>query len=143
MRRSMCRAALLVVVLGVGSSACDDDDDGEPTTPTTPTIPTTTTVTFEDQLRVNGALTYSFLTTAGGTVTTTLTTLEPSGSPTVSLSLGTWNGTACQIVIANDSAAQGAVVTGTVSASTTLCTRITDPGKLTDPVNFKITVVHP
>jgi hypothetical protein len=143
MRRSMCRAALLVAMFALGTSACGSDDDNTDTqTPTTPTTPTTTE-TFEGELKINGASSYAFITATSGTVTTTLTALNPSGSPTVGLSLGTWNGSACQIIIANDAAAQGAVVTGNVSAATTLCTRIYDAGKLTDTVTYTLTVVHP
>lgn len=144
MRRPIGRAVLILALAAMTASACDDDNDnpGTPTTPTNPTIPTVTEE-FTGDLTVNGAMTWVFVTAQGGTLTSTLTTLEPSGSPAVSLSIGTWNGTACQIVIANDAASQGAIVTGTVSAATSLCTRISDVGRLTDTVNYRLTVIHP
>ena len=49
----------------------------------------------------------------------------------VGLSLGTWTGSACQVVIANDNALQGAIVTGTVTSAASLCVRIYDIGKVT------------
>jgi hypothetical protein len=76
-------------------------------------------------------------------VTATLTTLEPDSSLVVGLSLGTWNGQVCQIVLANDSATQGTVITGAVSSFGSLCVRIYDVGNLTGPINYEITVVHP
>ena len=51
--------------------------------------------------------------------------------------------TACQVVIANDDALQGAIVTGTVTSPPALCVRIYDIGKVTAPVNYTITVVRP
>jgi hypothetical protein len=142
MRRPIGRAVLILALAAMTASACDDNDT---TTPTTPTIPTTPTVTeeFTGDLTVNGAMTWVFVTSTGGTLTSTLTTLDPGDSPSVTLSIGTWNGTACQIVIANDAATTGAVVTGTVSSATSLCTRIADAGRLNGPVSYKITVVHP
>lgn len=143
MRRRFGRAVLVVALATLGASACGSDNDNpDPGTPTTPTTPTVSEE-FTGDLAVNGAATWVFISSTGGTITSTLTTLTPDGSPTVSLSIGTWNGTACQIVIANDNAAAGAIVTGTVSAATSLCTRITDAGRLTAPVSYKITVVHP
>ena len=72
-----------------------------------------------------------------------LTAIDPAGSPVFGVSLGTWNGTACQVVIANDAAALNATVTGNVTAATSLCARVYDAGKLTDPLTYTITVVHP
>ena len=64
-------------------------------------------------------------------------------SPSIGVSLGTWNGTACQTIIANDAAALNAVVTGTVSGATSLCVRVYDAGRLNDALNYPVTVVHP
>jgi len=94
-------------------------------------------------LTVNGAATHVFLVSSLGTVTIQLTAIDPAGSPVFGLSLGTWNGTACQVVIANDAAALNATVTGNVTAATSLCARVYDAGKLTDPLTYTITVVHP
>jgi hypothetical protein len=111
------------------------------TTPTTPT--TTTTETFEGTLNPNGAKTFPFTVLAAGTVTATLTTVSPDASVAIGLALGTWNGAACQIVLANDSATQGTVLTGSASAAGNLCTRVYDVGNLTDVASFVVTVEHP
>ena len=146
MRRSIGRIVLqggIAAVLALAAAACGDDD-----TPTIPTIPTTPapvtiTETFSGELRVNGASTYPFLVSSAGTATVQLTTVDPGGAPTFGLSLGTWNGSACQVVIANDAAALNAIVTGNVSAATTLCARVYDAGRLTEQLTFTITVIHP
>jgi hypothetical protein len=134
--------AAMVAVASLMAGACGSDNE-TPTTPTTPTTPVTTTETFSGDLKVNGAATHVFLVLAAGTVTVQLTAVDPSGSPTVGVSMGTWNGSACQVVIANDAAALNAIVTGQVTAATSLCARVYDAGKLTDPLTYTSTVVHP
>jgi hypothetical protein len=148
MRRSIRRTVLqggmaaLVALASLAAGACSDDTTTTPTTPTTPT-PVTTTALFSGSLSVNGASTYSFLTVAAGTVTVQLTTVDPAASQVFGLSLGTWNGTSCQVVIANDAAVLNSIVTGNVTAATTLCARVYDAGKLTEGLNYTITVIHP
>ena len=109
-----------------------------PTTPTTPTTPNTPAVTetFNGTLTKNGGLTFPFTATAGGTVAVTLSSVADS-SLQIGLSLGTWTGSACQIVIANDAAAQSAIVTGTVTSAASLCVRVYDPAeKVSNPSRF-------
>lgn len=141
--RRLIPGLLLVAVLATSAAGCGDDTNGTVTTPTTTTT-TQTTVTeppFTGTLRTNGAATVAFLATAGGTITATLTSL--SGSQNIGLSIGTWSGSACQIVVANDNAAQAAAVSGTVTAAASLCVRVYDPGRLTAPADFNVTIVHP
>jgi hypothetical protein len=76
-------------------------------------------------------------------VTVTLTAVDPAGTVSFGVSLGTWNGAACQTVIANDAAVLNTNVTGSVTAATSLCARVYDAGRLTAPLNYTITVVHP
>lgn len=138
--RSISRAGLALLVLAtLGLAACDNTPN-DTVTPTTPT--TTVTETFTGTINPNGAATHSFIVSAGGTVTATLTTITPEDS-VAGLSLGTWNGVICQIVLANDNAVLGNVVPGTVSSLGTLCVRINDTGKLTGATDYTITVVHP
>lgn len=138
MRRSMVRTILLCSVLAL-ATACDSDD-----TPVTPTQPApTTTDTFSGTLNQNGAVTNPFTTAASGTLTATLKSVGPVETTAIGLSLGTWNGTACQVVVANDNATQGAIVTGTVSSAGNFCVRIYDIGKIEQTVSFTVEVVHP
>lgn len=103
--------------------------------------PLPVTEVFEDALSRNGARTYPFVAQAGGTVTLTLTAIEPAVA--VGLSLGTWNGQSCQIIIANDKAVTGTIVVGTASAIGNLCARIYDIGEVTGTTSYQISVFHP
>ena len=138
--RSISRGGLaLLVVATLGLAACDNtvNDNQTPTTPTE-----TLTETFSGTINVNGAATHPFVVVGGGTVTVTLTTVAPEDA-TAGLSLGTWNGASCQIVLANDTALLGNTITGTVSSVGTLCARIYDTGKLVGATDYTLTVVHP
>jgi hypothetical protein len=132
--------AVLLAALAFGATACGDD--------TQVTVPTPIIITeppFNGTLTVNGAVTQPFTATSFGTSTITLVSLDPNPDSTVkvSMSLGTWNGAACQIVIANDSAGAGTVLLGTVSSAGNLCVRMADPGTLSGPVTFQVTISHP
>ena len=121
--------------------ACGNDPVATPTGPTT--APVGATETFAGTMNRNGADTHPF-TTRPGTVTATLTTLSPNSTAIVGLSLGTWNGVACQTVIANDRATQGIAVVGTASGAGNLCVRLYDAGgSLTEPASYEVLVVHP
>jgi len=142
MTRSLRRTALVVVAAALLGWACDDN-----TTPTLPTDPTqpieTTTETFSGELTVNGARSFAFGTLAG-TVAATLTSLGPDSTLAVGFSLGTWSGSVCNEILANDSALQGTTIIGTAGSISTLCVRIYDAaGTLTETLPFEITVVHP
>lgn len=139
----MYRFVLHALLLGalLSTSACGDDA-ATPTAPD-PTPPPTITETFSGSINRNGAATHTFLAQASGTVTLTLTTLEPESTPAIGVSLGTWNGTACQIVIANTNAAQGAIVLGIASSAGNLCVLVQDVGQIDVAASYEITVVHP
>lgn len=131
-----------VLLLSLVLVSCGNDT---PTTPTNPSAPTTVTETFSGTVNQNGAVTHTFTTTTSGTVTATLTTLGPDSTFVIGMSLGTWNGATCQIVLANDQSTQGTVITGGVSALGSLCVRAYDVGNITaaTPFTYQITVVHP
>jgi len=139
MRRSFGGVVLMLIV-ALAAAGCDPADPTTPTTPTPPVVPVTET--FAGALTVNGAVTYFFSAGTAGSVTATLTALSPE-TVEVGLALGTWNGVICQVVLANDKAIQGSVVTGSVSATGTLCVRLYDVGKLTQSNTFELVVVHP
>ena len=120
-------------------TACGDD----PESPTAPTPPVLITETFSGSVSRNGIVIHTFTTQASGTVTATMTTLAPDSELLVGLSLGTWNGTACQLVITKTDAKQATVLTGLVSALGSLCVVINDVGNIVDPVSYEVTVVHP
>jgi hypothetical protein len=144
---------LLAAVLATGS-ACNNNSTSTTSTTTTTTAPSTAfsvTETFTGTLTTNGAASYSFTAQSSGTVFVTLTTLTDSVDstitvPAVGISLGTWNGTSCavQTGIFTDTAGPGASIAGTVTGAGVLCARIYDPAsRITDPLNYTITVTHP
>ena len=139
MYRFVPHALLLGALLSI--TACGDDA-AAPTAPT-PTPQPTVTETFSGSINRNGAATHTFLAQASGTVTATLTTLAPVGTEAIGVSLGTWNGTACALIIANTAAAQGAIVVGVTSSAGNLCVFVQDVGKIAVAASYDITVVHP
>jgi hypothetical protein len=82
--------------------------------------------------------------TATGDITAQITTLTPDSTALVGLSLGTWNGSICQIVLDHPSATQGQVVVGVASAPGDFCVRIYDAaGTVVQPQTYTIDVFHP
>jgi hypothetical protein len=133
-------AVLAACFLAPLAAACNDN-----TASTTTTAPSTNPVTdtFVGIVSVNGAQAFPFAAAAAGTVTATLTSITPDTASVVGLALGTWNGTACQLILTNDKATSGSVVTGNVSAAGTLCIRVYDTGNLTASESFQVNVLHP
>ena len=129
-------AILLVAVSAVFAAACEDDV----ITPTPPErVPVTET--FAGTLTPNDAETFPFA-SQSGLVTATLLNLAPDSTIVLGLSLGTWNGLTCSIVLANDKATQGVAITGTVNALGNLCVRVYDVGTLAEPLTYEVRVVH-
>ncbi len=142
MRRSFGTVFVMLALVALGAAGCDNNDDNG--TPTTPTPPNTVTETFTGNVTKNGAVTFPFKVSANGQVSATLRELTPAPAVALGLSLGNWNGTVCQTVLANDNAVQGTFVTGNMSAAGDLCVRIYDStGNLEGTTAFKIEVVHP
>ena len=108
---------------------------------TTPT--TTRTDTFSGTVTRNGAFTYPFAAGQAGTVTASYASVGADNSIALGLALGTWDGVACQILIVNDNATVGVVVTGAVSAAGSLCVRVFDAGYVVDPISYEVRVAHP
>jgi hypothetical protein len=120
------------------SAACGSDDPVD--LPTDPT-PVSVTETFSGTLNVNGLRAHPYTIDRPGTTSVQLKTLSDSAA-TVALSLGTWNGAACQIIIANPAAALNTTVTGTAQSSGQFCVLLNDVGKLTAAVDYSVDVTH-
>ena len=130
-------------VLVLALAACGDD---EPLTPTNPTPPPTFTENFSGTLNRNGGQTHSFSSQASGTVTATLLSVAPDPEVVIGFSLGTWNGSLCQVILRKDSAKQGDVITGAVSSFGSLCVSVYDAAAnvpAAQPVAYEVQVVHP
>lgn len=110
-----------------------------------PTVSVTVTESFTGTLTLNGATSHPFTVTStgGGEVTATLKTVAPDSSAVVGLALGTWNGTACQVLITNDRAVQASSILGRATSTGSLCVRLFDVGQIAGPLDYEIEVVHP
>ncbi len=137
----MMRVRVLLAVFLVGAAACSNT----PITPTTPTTPNTFTEVFTGTVNMNGGASHFFVSQKSGTVIVALTSLAPDATQLVGLSLGTWTGAACQVVIANDKATSSSALTGAVGGAGSLCARVYDIGSITagSPVSYEITITHP
>ena len=130
-------AVALPLLLAV--SACDSVLDDIPTTHD----PVTVTETFTGSININGAATHTFFTSATGAVTATLTSLGENPPAEVGLSVGTFAGSSCSLIITNDKAVVTSVVGGVVTTlGGSLCVRIYDVGRLTESVPYEIRVEH-
>ena len=140
MLRVLNGRVLAILILACAAAACDDDTA---TTPTTPTDPKTET--FSGTVVQNGARTHNFDVGGTGTVTATLKSIGADNTLIVSFALGTWTGSACSVVLANDAATGGAVLSGTMTGIGTLCARVGDVGNIAagPGASYTIEVVHP
>jgi hypothetical protein len=138
----MTRVCLLLFACLVAATGCSNNN---PVTTPTPTTPTIFTEVFSGTINMNGAASHSFVSQTSGGVRITLTRLTPDPAQIVGLSLGTWTGSACQVVIAADRASQQSSITGSVGATGSLCARVYDVGTIASgaPVSYEITVEHP
>jgi hypothetical protein len=134
------RGALVIVVLLM--AACSDN--------TTTTAPTTTTSVLITEPPFVGTLgpnqlagTVTFAVGAAGTVTATLASITPNGNAVIGMSLGTWNGTACAVVIASDQATTGTAIPASLSSAGNLCVRAYVVQPLTTAETYTIIVTHP
>jgi hypothetical protein len=132
--RGLCGPVLLAALAAAG---CGDDPITNPDAPT----PTAVTETYTGTVTINGAITQPFVVQTAGTVSAAFTALEPAEAR-LGLSIGTWNGVVCAIVLANDDAPVGASVTGSATATGNYCVRVYDVGKLTQAVEYQLTVTH-
>jgi hypothetical protein len=127
---------LAILLFAASAAACE----GDIITPTPPDR-VTVTETFAGTLTPNDAETFPFG-SQSGIVTATLLNLAPDNTIVLGLSLGTWNGLTCAIVLANDKATQGVAITGSVNTIGNLCVRVYDVGMLVEPLTYEVRVVH-
>jgi len=130
---------LVVLLLAPLVAGCGDDNSTDgPTAPT----PVSVTEVFAGDLNPNGGRTHPFVVQQAGGVSAKLTALSPDDTLTVGLSLGTWNGQVCQIILANDAALLNTTVTGAAQQTGQFCVRIYDNGKLTASTDYQVDVTH-
>jgi hypothetical protein len=140
MRRLLKPWAAALVLSCVWIAGCEDT---VPTDPTDPDPPPSVTDTFSGTLNRNGAAVFNFSVQGAGLVALTLRKVAPDNTIAVGLDMGTWNGTTCAVVLSNANALENASVIGQAGGAGQLCVRVYDVGKIVDPVEFEISVVHP
>src|SRR5207244_6265796 len=138
------RPLLLIPALGV-VAACGGSSSSTPTTPST--LPTVLTETFSGTIGKNAAYTHPFSVTDAGDVSVFLITSADAAHPDnnaipIGVSLGTWNGVSCAIVIANDSVSPGSSITGRATAAGNLCVRVYDVGFVPGSANYELLIDH-
>jgi hypothetical protein len=131
---------LAIGLLACLAAACDDST---PTIPTNPVLPKTES--FSGVVTQNGSETHNFDVGGAGAVIATLKAVGTDNTLVVSFALGTWTGSACSIVLANDAATGGAILTGTMTGLGTLCTRVGDVGNVAAGAGaqYTIEITHP
>jgi hypothetical protein len=128
-----------VLLAATTLAGCGSDND-LPETPTQPT-PVQITESFGGNLNVNGARTHSFVVDRAGTVTAQLKALSDQ-TAMIGVSLGTYNGSACAILLSKTDAVLNSTVTGTAQSTGQFCVWLNDVGKLTTGVDYTIEVTH-
>ena len=142
--RLLFSRALLLIAMTAAASACDNKNNTS--TLTSPTIPTVLTETFSGTLLKNAAYTHPFAVTDSGDVSVFLLQSVDPGQPDnaipIGVSLGTWNGVSCSVVIASDNISPGASLTGRATAAGNLCVRVYDVGFVPGAANYELLIDH-
>jgi hypothetical protein len=138
--------AAAVALLAV-ATACSDNTLSQLASASNP-APNPQTEVFTGTLSTNGAFQHIFTTTTLGAVTVSITSLAPTSSQIVGLSLGVWTGSQCSTSpqtggAANDTATTGSSITLNATAAGNLCARLYDVGFVTTPVLYTMTITHP
>jgi hypothetical protein len=136
--------SLLIIPALTAVAACGSNS-GVVTAPT-PT-PTILTETFSGTINHNAAYTHPFSVTDSGTVTVFLITSADASNPDnnaipLGVSLGTWNGASCALVVTNDNVSPGTSITGQATAAGNLCVRVYDVGFVQGSANYELLVDH-
>jgi hypothetical protein len=134
----------VVVALCVLATACDEGDPGI----VQPTVnPATITDTFTGNVAPNAADSHAFVITLSGKIAITLTAVGPPPTAEVSVGIGIPVGLTCSLTLgegttATTTAGSTPQISGTVLPGT-FCVVVFDLGKLTEPVDYTVTVAHP
>ena len=143
---------VLLVPLAGFAAACGSSDNFLPTGPTTP--PTVLSETFSGNLTRNSAYTHPFTVNDAGDVSVFLISSADPAHPEnnavpIGVSLGTWNGISCAIVIASDNVTPvntddplKGKLAGRATAAGNLCVRVYDVGFVTGSTNYELLIDH-
>ncbi len=134
----------VIVALCVLAAACDEGDPGL----VQPTVhPATVTDTFTGNVTPNSADSHAFVITLTGKIDITLTAVGPLSTAEVSVGIGIPTGLACSLTLGDGTTVRTTAgstpqISGTVLPGT-FCVVVFDIGRLTEPVDYTVTVAHP
>lgn len=128
-------AAPLFLLAGCGSA------DDNPVAPS-PLAPASVTQEFSGEVEVQSSRVHPFPVSSRSTIAVTLVTVGPLDTLAVGLGVGTWDGTACTLVAADNNARQAAVLSGTVEPGN-YCAAVFDNGNLTGTITYTVRVQRP
>ena len=139
------RSVLVAVVVTFCVLAAACDEGGGLVQPTV--HPATVTDTFSGNVAPNAADSHAFVITLTGKVAITLTAVGPPSTAELSMGLGIPVGLTCSLTLGDGTtvtttAGSTPQINGTILPGT-FCVVVYDIGKLTDPVDYTVTVAHP
>jgi hypothetical protein len=136
----------LLAALTLTQGACNGSSSSA-VTPTTTTTTTTTstplvTETFTGTIGQNGTAIHPFSVKAGGyTLLAGYTSLSPSSQVSLGLGIGSWDGTACSLNLAqNDAAKSGSTALTATASAANYCMRVYDGGNVAAGVTVGYTL---
>jgi hypothetical protein len=144
------RRLFVTAALAVAAAACGGTKTSTTSPSTIPAIPTVISETFSGTLVRNAAYTHPFSVTDSGDVSVFVLSSVDNRDPNnnavpIGVSLGTWNGDTCNIVIAKDNVSPGNTIalTGRATAAGNLCVRVYDIGFVTPAsANYELLIDH-
>ncbi|MGE3842615.1 MAG: hypothetical protein AB7I50_13600 [Vicinamibacterales bacterium] len=117
-------AMLLLVPLAL-TAGCGGDEES----PTAP-APTVVNETFSGTLAPAGSIVHPFRVSVAGQVDVLLTAVTPNSSLSLTVAVGTWDGTNCTTVTTNTNARQGTIALSGNALTGDFCARISDSGTI-------------
>ena len=110
--------------------------------PPTQLAPANVTEEFSGTVEVGLSAVHPFPVPSRSTITVTLLTVGPLTTLAVGLGVGTWDGTNCTLVAAENNAREGSVLSGTVEPNN-YCAAVFDSGNLTQTISYTVRVQRP
>ena len=111
-----------------------------------PTAPSATVVNerFLGTLAPSGSNTHAFRVAAAGTLEIVLTAVSPDAAVSLGVAVGTWNGSVCTVVTANQNARQNTLAVSGNALVGDFCVQVFDSGKIpaNGTTNYTLQVNH-
>jgi hypothetical protein len=140
MPRLPVHAFLLVLAVALTSASCGDDDST--TSPTSPT-PVYVTDTFSGTLATGETARHTFTAKTGGSIQIAVTAMAPDATLTMGIGLGTWDGTACSVVLQTSAATLNSAFSASATSAGNYCVTFFDVGNVATTTDYTLSVVHP